>query len=289
MRCARKTAIDATEALRAAKTKNVTVGVGYNWRFQPALQEVRRMLEDGRLGKLLHLEGNFCGPSVYRFPKNHWRQERGEGPAGGMTGRGVHTLDAYLYHAGPVATVHAQSVRRSVTLTIKGQGDPMALAPLVRRELAAIDPELPLYSVMSMRERMDQSLVDRRTPMLLALMFAGVALFLAALGIYGVLAYQVSQRQREIGIRIALGSDAARIFRMVLAEGMVLLGLGFAAGLALAVAIRGALQSQLYGIGALDPLALRAVALVLGLVAIVACLVPARRASRIDPVVALGG
>ncbi len=184
---------------------------------------------------------------------------------------------------------HAQSVRRSVTLTIKGQGDPMALTPLVRRELAAIDPELPLYSVMSMRERMDQSLVDRRTPMLLALMFAGVALFLAALGIYGVLAYQVSQRQREIGIRIALGSDAARIFRMVLGEGMVLLGIGFAAGLALAVAIRGALQSQLYGIGALDPLVLGAVALVLGLVALVACLVPARRASRIDPVVALGG
>jgi ABC-type antimicrobial peptide transport system permease subunit len=120
-------------------------------------------------------------------------------------------------------------------------------------------------------------------------MFAGVALFLAALGIYGVLAYQVSQRQREIGIRIALGSDAARIFRMVLGEGMVLLGIGFAAGLALAVAIRGALQSQLYGIGALDPLVLGAVALVLGLVALVACLVPARRASRIDPVVALGG
>jgi predicted permease len=183
---------------------------------------------------------------------------------------------------------HAQETDRGVTLTIKSTGNPMALTPLVRRELAAIDPELPLYNVMAMRDRLDQSLVDRRTPMLLALTFAGVALFLAALGIYGVLAYQVSQRTREIGIRMALGSDASRIFRMVLGEGMVLLAVGFAAGLALAVAARGALQTQLYGIGALDPTVLVAVAAVLGVVALIACAVPARRASRIDPVVALG-
>jgi predicted permease len=180
-----------------------------------------------------------------------------------------------------------QETTRGVTLTIKGTGEPLSLTPLVRRELAATDPELPLYSVMSMRDRMDQSLVDRRTPMLLALTFAGVALFLAALGIYGVLAYQVSQRRREIGIRMALGSDAARIFRLVLGEGMILLGVGFAAGLLLAIAIRGALQTQLYGIGAMDPTVLSSVALLLGLVALIACIVPARRASRIDPVVAL--
>jgi predicted dehydrogenase len=101
----------AAGALRAAQAKNVTVGVGYNWRFQPALQEIRRMLEDGRLGKLLHIEGNFCGPSVYRFPKEHWRQQREEGPAGGMTGRGVHVVDAMMYLAGQVDTVNAQSFR----------------------------------------------------------------------------------------------------------------------------------------------------------------------------------
>jgi putative ABC transport system permease protein len=123
--------------------------------------------------------------------------------------------------------------------------------------------------------------------MLLALMFAGVALFLAALGIYGVLAYQVSQRKREIGIRMALGSDAARIFRMVVGEGMVLLSVGFAGGLALAVAVRGVLQTQLYGVGALDPTVLVTVALVLAFAAFIACIVPARRASRIDPVAAL--
>jgi predicted dehydrogenase len=101
----------AASAIRACARADVTLAVGYNWRFQPALQEIRRMLADGRLGRLMHLEGNFCGPSAYRFSKDHWRQVREEGPAGGMTGRGVHTLDAYLYLAGRIASVYAQSER----------------------------------------------------------------------------------------------------------------------------------------------------------------------------------
>lgn len=102
---------EAAEALRVAKEKNITLAVGYNWRFQPALNEIRAMLQDGRLGKLLHIEGNFCGPSAYRFSKDHWRQSREEGPGGGMTGRGVHVVDAMLYLAGRVDSVYAQSQR----------------------------------------------------------------------------------------------------------------------------------------------------------------------------------
>jgi ABC-type antimicrobial peptide transport system permease subunit len=141
---------------------------------------------------------------------------------------------------------------------------------------------------MTLQERMDRSLVDRRTPMMLALMFAGVALLLAAVGIYGVLAYQVSQRTREIGIRMALGSNARGIFRLVLAEGLVLLGLGFLAGMAGAFAIRKTIQTQLYGVGAMDPMVLVSVGALLGIVALIACAVPARRAARIDPIAALG-
>jgi predicted dehydrogenase len=91
--------------------RKVTLAVGYNWRFQPALREVKRMLDDGRLGKLLHVEGNFCGPSAYRFRREHWRQDRDEVPAGGMTGRGVHVVDAMLYLAGRIESVVAQSMR----------------------------------------------------------------------------------------------------------------------------------------------------------------------------------
>ena len=105
---------DAQTCLQACAEHKVTLAVGYNWRFQPALQEIKRMLDDGRLGKLLHIEGNFCGPSVYRFGADHWRLDREEGPAGGMTGRGVHVVDAMLYLSGRIDTVFAQSDRRAL-------------------------------------------------------------------------------------------------------------------------------------------------------------------------------
>jgi predicted dehydrogenase len=98
-------------ALKACADAKVTLMVGYNWRFQPALQEVKRMIEDGRLGKVLHMEGNFNGPSVYRYAKEHWRPSRDEGPAGGMTGRGCHVVDAMIYLGGHIDSVYAMSKR----------------------------------------------------------------------------------------------------------------------------------------------------------------------------------
>jgi predicted dehydrogenase len=105
------TAATARAATTACAEARRVLAVGFNWRFQPALQEIRRMLQDGRLGRLLHIEGNFNGPSVYRFPREHWRQQPEEGPAGGMTGRGVHVVDAMLYLAGRIEWVYAQSYR----------------------------------------------------------------------------------------------------------------------------------------------------------------------------------
>ena len=101
----------AKAAAQACQDHHVILSVGYNWRFQPALREIHRLIANGTLGRILHLEGNFCGPSAYRFSKDHWRHEQAEGPAGGMTGRGVHVLDAMIYLAGKVAQITAQSFR----------------------------------------------------------------------------------------------------------------------------------------------------------------------------------
>ena len=106
------TRASAEATMAAAAERGRVVAVGFNWRYQPALQEIRRMLQDGRLGRLLHIEGNFNGPSAYRQPKEHWRQQLDEGPAGGMTGRGCHVVDAMLYLAGPITSVFAQTARR---------------------------------------------------------------------------------------------------------------------------------------------------------------------------------
>jgi predicted permease len=181
----------------------------------------------------------------------------------------------------------SQDVERTVALAIRTAGDPAPVTAAIRRELHAIDPELPLYSVRTMQERMDETLTDRRTPMILALVFAAVALFLAAVGIYGVLAYQVSQRSKEIGIRMALGSDRRGIFGLVIREGMALLGIGLAAGLALAAVFKRTIEAQLYQVSGLDPAVVLGVAAVLGIVALTACAVPARRAARTDPLSAL--
>ena len=123
--------------------------------------------------------------------------------------------------------------------------------------------------------------------MLLGSSFAVIAVFLACVGIYGVLAYQVAQRRREIGIRLALGSEPAGIFKLVIREGLLLVVAGLLIGFGGAVAIRRALETQLFGIGALDPLVLSMVTGTLALVALIACGLPARRAARIDPLIAL--
>jgi predicted permease len=207
----------------------------------------------------------------------------------------VGVVQTVQFH-GPAATQESvgayyfpypQAPRRGLTLVARTAVAPSQVAGAVQRELAAIDPELPFHGIKSMAERQADTLVNRRTPMVLAVFFAVVALVLAAIGIYGVLAYQVSQREREIGIRMALGSEPRRIFRLVLREGALMVALGFAVGLMGAAAIRGAMAAQLYGVGALDPIVLAIAGVTLATAALVACAVPARRAARVDPLVAL--
>jgi ABC-type antimicrobial peptide transport system permease subunit len=188
---------------------------------------------------------------------------------------------------GAFYAVMAQHESRGIGLAIRTKGDLAATQAAVTRALAEIDPDVPMTDVFSMAARIDKSLNPRRAPMLLSLGFGVVALLLASIGLYGVLAYHVSQRTREIGIRMALGSDASTIVRLILGEGgsLVLAGLGI--GLGGAILLRGAIASQLYGVGALDPLVMVAAVGVLGLTSFVACWGPARRAAKVSPLVAL--
>ena len=176
---------------------------------------------------------------------------------------------------------------RTLGLAIRTTQAPESVTNAVRREIAQIDPEMPFYGVRTLEDRLTTSLMDRRTPMLLATGFAVVALLLAAIGIYGVLAYQVSQRRREIGIRMALGAGSNSIFNLVLREGGMVVGLGALFGLVGAFFLRQTVQAQLYETGAMDASVVGAVAAVLIAVALVACVLPARRAAKTDPLVAL--
>jgi predicted permease len=181
----------------------------------------------------------------------------------------------------------SQHVQNDFTIAARTAGDAAQLANSIRAQMATVDPELALFDVRTMEQRTELSLSSRRTSMLLGLSFGVLALFLAAVGIYGVLAYLVAQRQREIGIRMALGSTRSGIVKLVLREGFVLVGIGLAIGIAASMSLRTVVASEIYGVGPLDPLVLGSVALLFGMVALGACVLPARRAMRVDPAVVL--
>ena len=182
---------------------------------------------------------------------------------------------------------NSQHPTNSFTFALKTAGDPGSILHGLRAEIARLDPDLALFDIHSMSERIDLSLASRRTSMLLANAFGAVALFLASLGIYGVLVYLVAQRTREIGIRVALGSTRTGILGLVLREGSKLVAIGFALGIVGAVSLQKAVANEIYGVRPFDPLVLFGVMAVLTAIALLACAVPARRAMRVDPMVAL--
>jgi predicted permease len=180
-----------------------------------------------------------------------------------------------------------QDPDNTFTFALKAAGNTDSAVRALRAEIIRFDPDLAVFDVHSMSERIDLSLASRKTSMLLANAFGGVALFLATLGIYGVLAYLVAQRTREIGIRVALGSSRAAILRLVLREGFQLVVIGLILGVVGAASLQKFVATEVYGVRPLDPLILASVMALLAIVALAACAVPARRALRVDPIVAL--
>ena len=182
---------------------------------------------------------------------------------------------------------HPQLPYGAMTLTIRTGGNPLALAPAVRHEIQALDPEQPLSDVRTMDEWIGKSLARTRFAWTVLAVFAAMALVLAAIGIYGVMSYAVSQRTGEIGVRLALGAIESDIVRMVVGSGIWLTVVGLGAGIGLALLLRRALTALLYGTPGTDPVALGGAVVILAAVATLASYLPARRAARIEPVRAL--
>jgi putative ABC transport system permease protein len=172
-------------------------------------------------------------------------------------------------------------------VAIRTSSDPLALVGALRKEVRAIDKNLPLYDVMTMEQRLSKSMAQRRFMLIMLVFFAGAALVLAAIGVYGVMAYAVNQRTHEIGVRIALGAQRKDVLRLVMQKGSILILLGVAIGMAVALVMTRAMASLLYGVSANDAETFIAIAVSLTVVALTAAYLPARRATRVDPIKAL--
>jgi len=174
-----------------------------------------------------------------------------------------------------------------MTIVVRSTGSTASLANMMRTEVWAIDEDLPVPDIKTMDQLLSDSVARRRFNMLLLGIFGGVALVLAAVGIYGVMSYSVTQRTHEIGIRMALGASQSDVLRLVIGQGMGLALIGVGIGLGAAVALTRVLTSLLFGVGATDPATFVIITSVLTGVALVACFVPACRAMNVDPMVAL--
>jgi predicted permease len=182
---------------------------------------------------------------------------------------------------------HSQYTTSAMNVVLRSNVAPATLTSAIKKELRAVDPDLPIYNVRTMEDRVRDSLARRRFSMVMLGLFAFLALAIATIGIYGVMAYMVSQGTREIGIRLALGATPAHILRLVVRQGMVLAAVGVGIGLIGAFALTRLMGSLLFGVQSTDPLTFVVIAMLLAVIALLASYIPARRAARIDPMVSL--
>jgi putative ABC transport system permease protein len=181
----------------------------------------------------------------------------------------------------------AQNHETGMTLLVRSSGNPASIASAIRGEIQSLEKNLPVTGIRPMTELINGSLYAPRMGAILIAIFGAIALVLASFGLYGVMSFSVSRRTREIGVRVALGAERRDVLSLVMKEGLLLVGTGMALGISAAVAATRLLESFLYGVSTVDALTFAGVAVILALVALVACYIPARRATKVDPIVAL--
>jgi putative ABC transport system permease protein len=229
----------------------------------------------------------------------------GQDPIGQQITEDPHKADAVKYTiVGMVRTVRHDELRNApkmaelyfpvsqrpeleMTVLLRAKRDPLGLFSAVREAVKSVDPNLPEFNIRTMENQLSDALVTQRLSVILITLFSILALLLATVGLYGVLAYSTAQRTREIGIRIALGAESGSILSLVVRQGLTIVGVGLATGILGSVILTHLIQSLLYGVSGTDPIALLTAVVVLGLAASLACLLPALRAIRVDPIIAL--
>jgi putative ABC transport system permease protein len=234
----------------------------------------RRYFDGDAIGKRIRMGG--------RSSEQDWRTIVGVVPDMYLEGLNGNELVAAVYV--PFAQSNARFM--SVIASSRG-GDPMALAQPVREAVLGVDPDLPIYFVQTLKKAIDDNHWFYMVFGVLFMVFGGAALFLAAVGLYGVMSTSVSNRTREMGVRMALGAERSNVLGLIMRQGLLQLGIGLTLGLALAVGVSNLLQMLLFDVNPRDPLTFVGIALVLTGTAAAACFVPARRATRVDPMHAL--
>ena len=263
------------------QTLQIPLKAGRNFTDQDTLQTTKVVIINEKLARMLWPGEN---PIGRRF--TIWRDENFPREVVGVVGDTKSSLDKEAWQQ--MYVPYAQDANwGSLTLVVRTAGEPTALAGPVREAIRAVDKAVPNYNLKTLNDVVSRSAAPRRVPMLLLSAFAGVAMLLAMLGIYGVTSYYVTQRTHEIGVRMALGAQIIDVLKLVLRRAMVLAVIGIGIGAAGAFAVTRYLTTLLFGVKPFDTITFVAVAFMLAVVVLIACVVPARRAAKIDPLEAL--
>jgi putative ABC transport system permease protein len=221
------------------------------------------------------------------FSRNNPKLYEIVGIVGNVKHRGLDLEDKPEIYIPVLQPLFADGNVPAMYVVVRTTGEPQLLTALLRNEVAAIDPDQPVANVLTMEERIADSVAPRRFNMFLLTLFAGLAVLLAAVGIYGIMTFSVAQRTHEIGVRMALGARNSDVFRMVLRNGFSLALIGVVVGLAISFVATRLLSSLLFEVSTTDPVIFLFDAFVLVSVSLLACYIPARRATRVDPLEAL--